>query len=56
MTGKEYIEPVVEVHEMRIECLLDVSTGGSLEGTRGNGTGSGMEADSNVDAWSDGLW
>lgn len=56
MERKKYVEPVIKVHEMRIECMLDASLGGSLNGAGSNGMGSGMEADSNEDAWSGDLW
>lgn len=53
---KEYMEPVVTVHEMRIECMLDASVGETLEGAGNGGSASGMEADSNENIWSEGLW
>ena len=53
---KEYIEPEVKVYEIRFECMLDASVGGSLGGVGNGGSGSGMEADANEDAWSGDLW
>lgn len=52
-----YVAPQVEVHEIDVECMLDMSAAGSLEGTEIGGNGSGMDADTNVrNEWDEGLW
>ena len=57
MVKNKYIVPEVVVRNMEIECMLSVSAGGSLDGTGTGGSGSGLEADTNVrNEWDEGLW
>lgn len=57
MKKNQYIVPQVEVREMEIVCMLDVSASGSLEDSGIGGSGSGMEADTNIrNEWDEGLW
>lgn len=57
MKKNVYMTPAVEVHEIDVECLLDMSASGSLPGTESGGSGSGMDADANArNEWDEGLW
>lgn len=58
MIRKEYIVPTVDVQDMAIVCMLEVSASGSLDGTTTGGSSSGgMDADANVrNEWDEGLW
>lgn len=58
MKKNNYIVPQVEVREMEIVCMLEVSASGSLDGTTTGGSSSGgMDADANIrNEWDEGLW
>ena len=53
-----YVAPQVEVHEIDVECMLDMSATGSLPETEiGGESKGGMDADANVrNEWDEGLW
>lgn len=53
-----YVAPQVEVHEIDVECMLDMSATGSLPGTGIGGESNGsMDADANIrNEWDEGLW
>lgn len=53
-----YMTPAVEVHEIDVECMLDMSATGSLPGTEiGGESNGGMDADANIrNEWDEGLW
>ena len=53
-----YVAPQVEVHEIDVECMLDMSATGSLPGTEiGGESNGGMDADANIrNEWDEGLW
>lgn len=53
-----YVAPQVEVHEIDVECMLDMSATDSLPGTgMGGESDGGMDADANVrNEWDEGLW
>ena len=53
-----YVAPQVEVHEIDVECMLDMSATVSLPGTGiGGESNGGMDADANVrNEWDEGLW
>lgn len=59
MIRKGYIAPTVDVQDMAIVCMLEVSASGSLDGTTTGGSSpdGGLDADANVrNEWDEGLW
>ena len=59
MKKNNYIVPQVEVREMEIVCMLEVSASGSLDGTTTGGSSpqGGLDADANIrNEWDEGLW
>ena len=54
-----YTAPKVMAREMEVVCMLEVSAGGSLDGTTTGGSSpeGGLDADANIrDKWDEDLW